>query len=299
MGELAALFTSFLWSLSSISFSDAGKKVGSVVVNRIRLPYAVILITLANLIITGSVVPVNAGAERWFWLGLSGIMGLAVGDSFLFQAYILIGPRLAMLVMASAPVLSTIFAWIFLKETLAISEIIGIVIAVVGISLVVLDGSTNGNNSVHDKRHYSLGLLCAFGGAVGQASGLILAKRGLIGDFPVISGVWIRMMAALITIWLLTLLMRQGRETVRIVQENPSVLWIIALGAVVGPFLGVWMSLISVRLAPVGIASTLMALTPIFLLPIAKWSFKEQVTMRALLGTFVTMVGIAVIFLFQ
>jgi drug/metabolite transporter (DMT)-like permease len=298
MGEIAALCTSFLWALSSISFSEAGKKVGSVIVNRIRLPYAVLFITLAHLFLTGNMYPLDAGLQRWFWLGLSGIVGLTLGDTFLFQAYVQIGPRLAMLVMASVPVISTIFAWFFLGETLNFGEIAGIFMTVAGISLVVLDRNGKGNGLQRDQRQYVVGLLFAFGGALGQAGGLVLAKQGLTGDFPVISGVWIRMFTAMIAIWLVALLFGQGVKTLRAISGSKNVWWIIGLGALVGPFLGVWLSLVSVRFAPVGIASTLMSLTPIFLLPIAKRMFKEEITLKAIIGTLLSMAGIAVIFIF-
>ncbi len=294
MGELAALLTAFCWAGSSIFFTMGGKEVGSVIVNRMRLVFAVILVLLAHWITQGTLLPVNAGWQRWMWLGLSGFAGLVLGDSFLFQAYILIGTRISMLLMAFAPVIGVIIAWLFLGETLSVLQIGGICLAVAGIAAVVME-RRNGQGH-HDLKHYILGILCGFGGAMGQAVGLVLAKKGLQGNFPAISGVAIRMLVSMISIWAVALSMGQIRRTIAC-YSNLKAVRAVALGSFVGPFLGVWFSLIGVQLTKVGIASTLNALTPIILLPIVKWGFKEQVSWRAVVGTVVTLIGVSVIIL--
>ena len=192
IGELAALGTSLCFSLSSVVFTFSSREIGSTLVNRTRLLIAILLVMLLHTLIYGQPFPVNAGNERWFWLGLSGFVGLALGDGFLFQAFILIGPRLSMLMMAMAPVLGAIMAWIFLGETLSLVEIIGILITVGGILIVVAerrgDSSADDKAVSTDRRRYVLGLLCGLGGGLGQAGGLILSKLGLVGGFPALSG---------------------------------------------------------------------------------------------------------------
>lgn len=295
MGELAALGTAFFWSFTSIFFSMSSKKIGSVNVNRIRLAFAVIYLMLANTILQGIPVPLDASLDRWFWLGLSGIVGLVLGDACLLQCYVLIGPRIGTLMMAMAPVIGTLLAWVMLGETLTLLEITGILVAVAGVSWVVLE--RNGHLMVSDRRRYLLGILFGLGAATGQAGGLVLSKMGLYGGYPALSGVVIRIIVATITIWLLALFSRQAKCTVQAGLADRRVLGWIALGATFGPFLGVWLSLISVQVTYVGIASTLMALTPIIVLPILKWGFKEQVSPRALFGTLVALAGVAILLL--
>lgn len=292
MGEIAALTTAFCWALSSIFFTRGGKEVGSIIVNRIRLIFAVILVVLAHLVLQGTLFPVNAGWQRWLWLGLSGFVGLVVGDTLLFQAYVLIGNRISMLLMAFAPVIGALIAWVFLGEMLTFLQLGGIALAIFGIVIVVLE-RPNGD-SPHTRRNYLLGILCGLGGALGQAAGLVLAKQGLQGDFPAISGVVIRMTVAMVTIWGLTLSLGQAGKTITAFR-NLKAVRSIASGSLVGPFIGVWLSLVAVQYAKVGIASTLMALTPVILLPIAKWGMKETVTSRAVLGTLVSLAGVTMI----
>lgn len=295
MGELAAFVTAIFWTFTSIFFSSASQQLGSVKVNRMRLIFAVVFLMLAHTILRGGPLPLDADPRRWLWLGLSGIVGLVFGDACLLQSYVMVGTRLGTLMMATAPVISALLAWVFLGERLAAGEVLGIGITVVGIGLVVLE--RGGRKDHISPRQYALGLLFGLGGALGQAGGLILAKLGLEGGYPSISGVVIRMVVAAATIWLLALAGRQGMATLRAAWENKGALRFIVFGAIFGPFLGVWLSLVSVQATYVGIASTLMALTPILVLPVLRFWFKENVTWRAVAGTVVALAGVAVLLL--
>lgn len=296
MGEIAALLTAVSWTLSSTFFAIAAQGVGSMVVNRTRLIIATTLLMLTHLALTGQLVPFNAGPERWLWLGLSGIVGLVLGDAFLLQAFVLIGARIAMLIMTIVPVISTLLAWFLLGETLHPNEIGGIGITVTGIVLVILEQS-NGAKLPQDRRRLLLGILCGLGGALGQSLGLILSKKGLEGGFTALSGVLMRTMVAMLVMWLVAFLSGQAGATLRQLRANSRSLKAVTAGSVAGPFIGVWLSLVAVQGTYVGIASTLMALTPILLLPLAALVFKEQVSWRAVFGTAASLAGVAMIFL--
>jgi len=297
IGELAALATALLFAFTSVFFTLAGRQVGSMVVNRARLLVALGFLLLAHLLFRIPL-PLHAGYERWFWLGISGIVGLALGDLFLFQAFIMIGPRLSMLLMALAPVLAALLAWLFLGETLSSTQVLGIFITLAGIAWVIAERRNNDQGDGHDRRYYLTGILFGLGAATGQALGLILAKKGLAGDFPALSATLIRMVAAAATLWIFTFLQRQATITLQRLNEHRQALGLIVFGAFFGPFLGVTFSLISIQHTAVGIASTLIALTPVFLLPISYFLFKERFGWQAIAGTLLAMVGGALLFLF-
>jgi len=298
MGEIAALLTAVCWAGSSVLFTLSGLKVGAVVVNRTRLIFAVLWLTLTHLIVMGQLVPLTATIDRWFWLGLSGVVGLVIGDAFLLQAYVMIGARISTLIMAIVPVISALFAWTLLGETLTLFEMAGIALVVGGIAWVVLERS-NGNGMAHDRRHYLIGVLCAVGAAIGQALGLVLSKKGLEGNFPALSGVQIRMLVAAGSLWLVTLITGQAGPTIRQLRQKSDAIKTILGGSIIGPFLGVWLSLVAIQTAFVGIASTLMALTPVVMLPVSHWVFKEKISWQAVLGTGVAMGGVTLLFLIK
>jgi drug/metabolite transporter (DMT)-like permease len=296
VGEFAAVATSVFWTLSAVIFTLAGRRVGALVLNRVRLGLAVIFLGVSHLILQGTLIPLDAGAERWFWLGLSGFVGLTLGDLALFQAYLSIGPRLGTLIMATVPVFSTLLAWLFLGETTSLGKNAGIGLAVSGIALVVLQRQEQAGKTAPDRRDNSRGLLFGFLAAAGQTTGLILTKRGLVGGYSALSGVLIRMIVAAAIMWLVTIGARQVRETFATLRE-PRTLALIIAGSLVGPFAGIWFSTIAIQQASVGVASTLMSLNPIFILPFSGWVFKERISSQAILGTFITILGVALIFL--
>jgi len=302
VGELAALATSFCWSLNSIQFTFAGRRVGSRVVNRVRLAFAVIFLSLTHLFVHGTLWPVRAELFRWGWLGVSGTIGLIMGDGSLFHAFLLIGPRKSMVLMTLVPVISTVAAWALLGEVLLPVEIAAILITVAGIAWVVSERQPESSledqdatEGSEDTRKRTLGVFLGITGATGQALGLVAAKRGLVGDFPVLSATVMRMIVAAAILWLIALLRGQIETTWQALRDPRTRLWLIG-GAFIGPFIGVWLSLIAVRSAPVGIASTLMALSPIILIPFDHWLFGETITSRSIVGTIVALAGAAVIF---
>ena len=195
LGEIAALITSVCFSATSTFFTLAGRQVGSLVVNRIRLILALILLIFTHWVLLGQPIPLDAAPQRWFWLGISGVIGLVLGDAFLFQAFVWIGPRISMLMMSLAPVLAALAAWVFLGEFLSAGQIVGILITMAGVAWVVLDQNGGGPKTPGPK-NYLRGILFALGGATGQALGLVTAKYGLFGDFSPISANFIRMFTA-------------------------------------------------------------------------------------------------------
>jgi len=118
IGELAAVLTSISWSGTSVLFTKATQQVGSIIVNRIRVILALVFLMLLNWAFYGYLLPVDAGVDRWVWFALSGAIGYALGDVFLFQSFLCIGTQRGMLMMSLAPLMSAGLAWMFFGETL-------------------------------------------------------------------------------------------------------------------------------------------------------------------------------------
>jgi len=294
LGELAALFTSLCWALSAVGFTNATHSFGSQVTNRVRVVLALLALLVINTFLYRNLIPFDAGSSRWMWLTLSGIVGLALGDGFLFSAYKHIGPRLGLLVLSLAPVFGTAIAWVFLGETLNLLQIAGILVTLGGISYVVT--VRPGENGPID-RSLAKGVLFGVLAAMGQAVGLVLSRLGMTGNFPPFAGSLIRMLAAALLLWLVAALQGEAGASVKSVRSHPEGLRWALFGALFGPVIGVSASLLSIQHAEVGVASTLMALPPLFMLPISYFALKEQVTWRSIAGTLVAIAGVALLFL--
>jgi drug/metabolite transporter (DMT)-like permease len=294
-GELAALLTSLCYAASSTVFTLAGRRLGASVVNRARLVLAAVMLSLVHWFSLGQPLPLDADPRRWFWLAASGIVGLVIGDQFLFHAYVEIGPRLGLLMLSLVPALAAIIAWLFLSETLGGIEILGILLTLSGIAWVVLQRRTPQNHALQPQ-HSNRGILYGLGAALGQALGLVLAKQGLGGDFPALSGNVIRMISAMITIWALAWLGGQAIPTLKAVSTQRKVLPFVLAGASIGPVLGVSFALYSIQHTSIGVASTLQSLSPVFLLPVGYFFFKERFGWGAVAGTLVAIAGVALLF---
>jgi drug/metabolite transporter (DMT)-like permease len=300
IGQFAALGTAILFAFGSTLFTLSGRLVGSTLVNRTRLLIAVIVVMLLHTLMFGQPLPLDAGDDRWLWLGFSGLVGLAIGDALLFQAFVMIGPRLAMLVMALAPVLGVVMAWVFLGEVLTVQELAGIGLTVAGIGVVVSERQGRQKSTslnVDTSQQYIIGLLFAFGGALGQAGGQVLAKPGLSDAFSPWSALVIRLLIALIAIWGISILRGEVMKSYRTLRAQPRALGMMSIAAVTGPVIGVWLSLVAVQRAPVGVSSALIAMTPVFLIPISYLVFKERPTVQAVLGTLVAFGGTVLLFI--
>jgi drug/metabolite transporter (DMT)-like permease len=276
LGELSALLTAFLWAGSSIAFASATARLGSFNINITRLLLAAVYLLI--------LIPV-AGFD----------IGLSVGDTFLFKSYELIGARVTMLMMSLAPAIAALLSYYFLHENISVTGIIGITITIAGIVLVVLDREVN---SSHKKKMISVGIIYAFIAAAGQGAGLVLAKmafqEGSINGF-VATG--FRIIASLILILPFAILTNRYKNPIKIFQSNHTALWQTIAGSFLGPFFGITFSLIAIANTSVGIASTIMAMVPILMLPLVKILYKEKLTVKAIVGAFIAVGGVAVLFL--
>ncbi len=283
-----------MWSLTALFFSYSGRIVGSDVVNRSRLIFAFLFLTVAHWFLEGSLFPLHVAGFRWFWFGVSSILGLVLGDAFLFKAYVMIGPRLSMLLMSTVPIYSALFGWLLFGETVTGVELSGILLAVAGIGWVITE-KRSGLNAVENKQ-YKEGIFFGLLGALGQVANLVTARYGLVGGFSSVSATIIRILIAMIVLWGITAVRGQIGGTFRKWRHRKAFPALVG-GAFVGPFLGIWLSLIAIQLARLGIASTLMALPPILLIPIEWLVYKKPVSGRGVVGTAVALMGVALIFL--
>ncbi len=306
LGEMAALGAATCWAFTSLLFTFGGRRVGSQVVNLARLLVAaVVLITLHRLTL-GAWLPFEAAPDRWGWLALSGLIGLVLGDAALFQALIVLGPRLGALMMALAPIIATVAAWLFLSERLAWVDLLAIVLAVGGVAWVVAERrphvpaalpAVGAVPAPAGNRNFAWGVLLGVGAATGQALGLITSRLGMYADFPVISATVIRMLAATLILWVTATATGRAAHPFRALALDRRAAAAIGLASLIGPVLGVYLSLVAIQHAPVGIASTLMALTPVVVLPLVRVLHRERISPRAVLGTIVALSGVAMIFL--
>jgi len=299
LGETAAVLTSCLWTISSVIFTSAGRKIGALSLNAYRTLVAVGFLVVAHAILFRAILPMASNAQ-WFWMGASGVIGLGIGDSALFAAYVTIGPRRSLLVFALAPIFASIGAYLMLGEIVPTLAIVGIALTLVGIVIVLLEREQHSGEIRLSKKLESLGVFFALIGAVGQGVGLVLAKKG-IDLYPEmslnpLSATLMRMILGALSLWMVLLVAGRLPE-LRSALNNSKGMTQTAAAAFLGPFLGVTLSMVAVTYAEAGIAQTLMSLMPVLIIPVVWVLYKQKTSRRGVLGAVIAVIGVSILFI--
>ncbi|ADK81501.1 DMT family transporter [Sediminispirochaeta smaragdinae] len=303
LGQFFALLTAGCWAHNSIVYSAAGKRVGSRAVTHIRLWIALPVMFLLHLLFCGSPYPLGLSSSVYLFLGLSGLFGFCVADLFIFRAFVDLGPRETMVVMTLSPIFGAILSRIFLGEILSPLQMLGIAATVGGVIWVILEegarsrGIQRQSGTEEDQRAKRTGAFFALGGAFTQAVGMFLAKAGLAHGIHPFSANLLRLSAGLIGLVLYAAVRKSLVSDFTALIHDRKALLLTANGALVGPILGIVLSLYALTWAPVGIVTALMQTSPIFLLPIDRLYFKKRVSKGAVAGTITAIVGTALLFL--
>lgn len=292
LGELAALSTALCWAVTATSFEHSAKKIGSMNLNLLRLFIGLFFLSVFTLFTRSQLLPLDASLDSWKWLLLSGFVGIVLGDLLLFEAFVLIGSRISMLIYASVPPLSGIMALVFLNEAMTPLQVLGMTITLTGIASVILIRDKSSKKMSFS--HPILGVLLAFGGALGQSAGYIIGKYGM-ADYDPFAATQIRLIAGIIGFALLFTIKGHWPKLKKAIGQKDA-LFTLTLGSFFGPFLGISLSLFAVQRINPGVASTLTSITPILLIPFAFFIKKEKVTIKELLGTLMALAGIGIMF---
>lgn len=291
-GELIALGVAFCWTFTVLSFEYAGKRVGSMSVNYIRLVLGLILLSIFTFFLRGILFPVDASFEAWTWLGISGIVGLVIGDLFLFQSFVDVGGRISMLIMTLSPPLSTLLSFLILGEVLSPLDLLGMTITISAVMFVIL--MKRSKDQVLEK-HVIRGVIFAFVGALGQALGLILSKKGM-GDYNAFAATQIRLIAAFGGFTLLYLIKGEFKNVKKAFSDVQAIK-VISIGSFFGPFLGVALSLLALQYTQVGVTATIQQINVILIIPFTVILFKDKVSKFEVLGSIVAFIGVSLMFL--
>lgn len=292
LGEIYSFITAVCWTFTAISFELAGRKIGSLSVNYLRLIIGFILISIFTTFSRGMILPIDATASTWTWLSVSGLIGFVIGDLFLFQAYLEIGSRISMLIMALVPPITALLGFITMREMISLSDLLGMFITILGIFIVVLVRNPEGNNF---KLSRSIkGIVYAFIGALGQSFGLILSKIGM-GSYNPFAATQIRIIAGTIGFTVVFIFMKRWDKLKEAVKNREATKYLL-IGSLFGPFLGVSFSLLAVQYTTTGVSSTITSIIPVLIIPLSIYVLKEKVSLKEIIGAVISVIGVSILF---
>lgn len=295
IGEVAALLAAVAFSATSVCYTVAGRRIDAVTSIAMSLPLSWLLMLGIHQATLGTPFPFGVALDRWFFLSASGLLAFVVSQFFMLRAYQHIGPRLTMLVASFAPVLGALLAWLFLGQTLPPNATLGILVVIVGIVWVVVDRGKG--RTAHLERDIRRGVIFASLGTLAQATAFVFSSQGVAGDFPPFSATLIRITAGIVALWVLIAVQGRLRVTATVFNGDGRLFALLAGAALSGPVIAGSLLLLSFQHAPVGVATTLSHTTAIILIPVGYYLFKERITLQAVVGTFVTIIGIGILFI--
>jgi drug/metabolite transporter (DMT)-like permease len=299
VGQIAALATSCVWTFSSILFTESVRRIGSLSLNAYRIVAAVGFLSVTHVILLGALLPA-ANGEQVFWLGMSGIVGLGVGDFGLFAAFAIIGPRRSVLVMALSPIFASVGAFLMLGEIISPQAILGIATTIAGVTWVVLEREHRSMEAPISRKFKIRGVLFALIGAIGQGLGLVFSKKGIVlvpnATLSALSATLIRMTVGALFVWISIIAAGKFPE-LRIALKRKQGMKYAVAAAFFGPFIGVTLSMVAVTFTQTGIAQTLMSLMPVFIIPVVWVLYKQRISWRGTLGATIAVIGVAILFL--
>ncbi|MBR1793927.1 MAG: DMT family transporter [Bacteroidales bacterium] len=307
LGEIISLIVAVSWTVTAIFADKASHRLGSMTTNVIRLTLASVFLAILLWITLGHPYPVYADGKAWLWLGLSALVGYVFGDWCLFNSYLSIGARFGQLFMTLAPPMAAIAGWIMLGETLTWKSMLAMAVTLAGIAISILSRGEG------HKVKLSLplkGVLLGLGAGTGQGVGLVLSKIGMQhyeaavpADAPALmdtmlpfASTMIRAVIGMLGFLALMALQRDLPKLAAAVHDRKGLTYALIL-TLFGPVFGVSLSLMAVQYTDAGIASTLMALTPVLIIIPYAILYKQKIRLKEIIGVTVSMVGVAMFFL--
>jgi drug/metabolite transporter (DMT)-like permease len=288
-GETAALVAALAWAVASVIWARAGRSIHPIDLNLFKGVIGSFLL-LATLAFQGSLF-VSVELRAVLLLGVSGAVGIGLGDTAYFEAINCLGARRALLLMMLAPPLAGLTAWAFLGERLGADAWGGIALTILGVGWVITE-----RYAAADGRPSRLlrGVGMGFLAAVAQVAGAVLSRAAFTQTAvtPLMSAL-LRMAAAclILVVWVLVSRSR-GRRTI---ERSRRVWGITTLAAVIGTYVGISLQQFAFKYTDTGVAQTLLSTSPLFILPIAVW-MGERVSLRAAAGVVIALLGIAMLF---
>ncbi len=237
---------------------------------------------------------------EWFWLGLSGIIGLTLGDYFAFTAYSILGSSRTSLFSTFAPVAALLLGIVILGESINAVGVIGMMISTGGI-IWFIQSTQKSNDKAIDKSQVLKGITYAILGAIGQGLGLVCAKKGLNithdagTDLSAVHATWIRMGIGTLAAYSIAVFKRNVWTELKIITLSKSIITPLLTGTLFGPVMGVSLSLFAASQIPVGIAQTIFSLLPITVMLAATLSGREKINAPSVIAAVICMVGVFVL----
>ena len=233
-------------------------------------------------------------SQSLLFLSISGLIGICLGDSLYFVALVRLGPRLTLLLGSLIPVAVGLISVVFLQERISLISTAGLALTIIGVTFVLWEKAP-----VVDKpkeaQHWKAGLFFGLLFVFSEAAGIIFTKVG-VQEVPSIQATFIRQTSAIIGLTFWGLAAGTFIGWIKPL-KNPRIRNRVIVAAIIGAFIGTWLSVLALKNTHTTVAAALNSTSPLFVLPLAAYIMREKISRRAIAGTAIAVIGIAEYFL--
>lgn len=292
IGELAAASAAACWACSSIIYGRT--RLGAGTINLAKNLIGTLLVLL-HLIVLWSIwgEPIlQFSSNAWFWLIVSGLIGIAIGDTCYFRSLQILGPRRSLVVATTSPIFGALLGWFVLGETINAQSMIGILITISGISVVVMDKQARRESPGFFPGAEWAGVALGLLAACCQATGGALSKIAMVECSP-LEATFVRLLSAFLVGLVFFSATGSLRPTLNSLTRRDN-LRLLLPAAALGTWMGIWFSQIGFKFTSVATATMLMSTGPLFAIPLVRMFDGHRISARAIWGTFVAILGIAI-----
>ena len=280
---LAALAAAMAWTGASALWRSLSGRMSAIRLNAMKNGLASLLFLPALLTL-----PRNIEWEAILLLLLSGLIGIAAGDSFYLGALRRLGTRRTLTVEASGPVLASIAGVLVLGESLRVKTALGALLVSSAVVLIALQAKETSQSDPNDiSANLGPGLLLAFTAVICGLSGAFLARHVLIStDLSPLQTATIRLLGG----WLGLLPLLKGiRGRTGLTQREQ---WKLLLATVIGTNGGILLQQVVLQSMPVGEGVTLMATAPVMALFVGRME-GDPIQLSSVAAAVLALAGVA------
>lgn len=290
-GEIAAISAALVWAIATWIYGQFSHKFSAMQMNIIKGVVASAMMLMVLPLFPADSISITP--KHALILGISGVIGIAIGDSAYFASLKRIGPNNTLLLESLAPPLSGLLALLALGVALSFGAWFGVLLTTVSVAFVIFNPDREQQVS---RSGIGFGLLAS----VCQASGVVISHFALVaGDVNPLLGALIRLSIGVLAVMLVISFVEKSpwssmkAHLKGMLQKD----WLLLLAAIfIGTFIALWLQQIALKYANPAVAQTLIATSPLFMLGIYKLK-GQKLTRRAILGTISAVVGVGIIFL--
>ncbi|WP_075072214.1 DMT family transporter [Longilinea arvoryzae] len=294
LGEILVLLTALLWAGSSIIYSRVGKFIPPLELNFLKGIGALVLVAI-TLLALGEATSVLTPTALALLLA-SGMLGIGLGDTAYMEALRTIGARQASLIKTLAPPTAGLLGWLFMGERLSVSAWGGIALIAAGVAWVISEHSSAAEQETLPRALRLRGILAGVIAALTEAGGVVLSRAALtLTPVTPLWGTGLRLAAGTAVAGGLLILRRQPIGNWLRLPQAPRLGGLAFAAFFFGTFIGIWLQHAALRTVQAGVAQTLVATSPLFVLPMAGL-MGEKISPRAVFGALLALGGVALLF---